>query len=376
MKKIVIIGAGVVGLNSALYALEEGFEVILIDKNKEPSQETSLQNGAQLSFTHIHPMLYSFSILELIYAVFSRKRAIVLDWKSFFKIIKCFIAKFLFSKKRDFFKFSYAGREEFLKVAKKIGIAEQDYSKGIIHIFKKNKKFKQYLHLLQGQKYFSYDILDKKQIEKELPNINANFALLCMDDFCLDTQIFTKKIYAYLLKNKNFSFLGEKKAKSFKLIDKNISKVLLDSGDSVDCDYCVDATGTMFFKNEDLLRAKGYSVNLKLDNDLQYGIIDGENKLVYSPLKKKLRVAGFYDFSFSKKTEKYRKKFFLNKLPKNTEDVEVWEGVRTLSKDGFPVIEQDKKIKNLYFNLGHSNLGWTLSFISAKILIEKIKQRK
>ena len=50
MKKIAVIGAGITGMSSALYASHKGYDVTIYDKNRYAAMETSFANGA--SFQH------------------------------------------------------------------------------------------------------------------------------------------------------------------------------------------------------------------------------------------------------------------------------------------------------------------------------------
>ena len=46
---------------------------------------------------------------------------------------------------------------------------------------------------------------------------------------------------------------------------------------------------------------------------------------------------------------------------------------RPVSPDGLPIICKDREISNLYFNIGHGFLGWTLSCASAKLITDIIE---
>ena len=46
---------------------------------------------------------------------------------------------------------------------------------------------------------------------------------------------------------------------------------------------------------------------------------------------------------------------------------------RPVSPDGLPIISKDREISNLYFNIGHGFLGWTLSCASAKLITDIIE---
>ena len=53
--KIVILGAGVIGVSAAYLLGTRGHEVEVIERNNASSLETSFANGGQLSFSHAEP---------------------------------------------------------------------------------------------------------------------------------------------------------------------------------------------------------------------------------------------------------------------------------------------------------------------------------
>ena len=53
--KILILGAGVIGVTSAWYLAADGHEVTLIDRAAAPGMETSFANGGQISASHAEP---------------------------------------------------------------------------------------------------------------------------------------------------------------------------------------------------------------------------------------------------------------------------------------------------------------------------------
>ncbi len=69
--KILILGAGIIGVTSAYYLAKEGHEVSVIDINNSPGQAgCSYANGAQLSFCHIEPWINRASIFNIIKNIF------------------------------------------------------------------------------------------------------------------------------------------------------------------------------------------------------------------------------------------------------------------------------------------------------------------
>ncbi len=53
---VVVVGAGVIGLSSALYLARAGLEVTLVERNQDVALETSFANGGQLSYNNVAPL--------------------------------------------------------------------------------------------------------------------------------------------------------------------------------------------------------------------------------------------------------------------------------------------------------------------------------
>ena len=53
--KVIILGAGVVGVTSAWYLREAGHDVTVVERQPGPGLETSFANGGQISVSHAEP---------------------------------------------------------------------------------------------------------------------------------------------------------------------------------------------------------------------------------------------------------------------------------------------------------------------------------
>ena len=53
--RVVVLGAGLVGVASAWYLAEAGHEVTVVDRQPEAARETSYANGGQISTSHAEP---------------------------------------------------------------------------------------------------------------------------------------------------------------------------------------------------------------------------------------------------------------------------------------------------------------------------------
>ena len=53
--KVIVMGAGIIGVSTAWYLVNEGHEVTVIDRQPEAALETSFANGAQISVSFCEP---------------------------------------------------------------------------------------------------------------------------------------------------------------------------------------------------------------------------------------------------------------------------------------------------------------------------------
>jgi len=64
--KVVVLGSGVVGTCSAWWLLQHGHEVVVIDREAGPAQETSFANGGQISVSYAEPWANPQAPLKLL----------------------------------------------------------------------------------------------------------------------------------------------------------------------------------------------------------------------------------------------------------------------------------------------------------------------
>src|SRR5438552_15179136 len=54
-KTILVLGAGIIGVTSAWYLRQAGYDVTVLDRQPAAGMETSFANGGQVSVTHVQP---------------------------------------------------------------------------------------------------------------------------------------------------------------------------------------------------------------------------------------------------------------------------------------------------------------------------------
>jgi len=128
--------------------------------------------------------------------------------------------------------------------------------------------------------------------------------------------------------------------------------------------------------------AKGYSLTVRhrcWSQAPRRPIVDDGRKAALTPLGDRIRVAGTVEFAgWDTSLNPTRGRMLdqalhdvLPELPQTTEPPVHWAGLRPLTPDGRPILGRSS-IPNLYLNIGHGPLGWTLACGSGLALAELI----
>jgi D-amino-acid dehydrogenase len=127
--------------------------------------------------------------------------------------------------------------------------------------------------------------------------------------------------------------------------------------------------------------AKGYSVTIPTEGSNAApvtSLTDDENKLVYSNLGGRLRVAGTAELSgYARNLNLRRCRAILDNarslFPRagNFAKATFWTGLRPTTPSNIPYIGRTR-YRNLWLNTGHGTLGWTMSAGSGHRVVEMI----
>lgn len=134
-----------------------------------------------------------------------------------------------------------------------------------------------------------------------------------------------------------------------------------------------------FSGKKPVLGIKGVSLTFPAGTDApDLSVTDAGGKFVIMRLGDQVRIAGYAMFSddltvppekIQRLTEKARA--LMPGAAQFDETPDIWVGARPTTPDDLPMIGQ-AGAANLFVNAGHGSLGWTLALGSAEILVEKI----
>jgi D-amino-acid dehydrogenase len=404
--KVLVLGAGVVGVASAWYLAEAGHEVSVVDRQPQPGMETSFANGGQISASHAEPWAKP-SVLPKILRWLGREDAPLLfraraDWAQWMWAL-------------GFLRECLPGRFE-RNCRALAGLAA--YSRGCLRALRENTRL-QYDHLTRGILHFATDPADFEVlargaeamrglgIERQVKSASECFALepalkdsqdrvaggvYTPDDESGDACRFTQEL-ARLAEERGVQFRLGSSVRAIRTAAAEVLDVTLE-GESLRADAYVVAMGSYspLLLNPIGLRIpvyplKGYSVTLRLGPEHEavaptVSLTDEGRKIVISRLGSRLRAAGTAELAgYDTTVNSVRCAAIARRLAElfpglaGITAYDTWSGLRPATPNNVPIIGRTG-LRNLFLNTGHGTLGWTLACGSAKALADLISGRR
>jgi D-amino-acid dehydrogenase len=133
-----------------------------------------------------------------------------------------------------------------------------------------------------------------------------------------------------------------------------------------------------------VLPLKGYSITVRPEAGAMLpraSITDIRRKIVFAPLGDTVRVAGFVEIGNDDRSIPPRRIGALLEAAREVLGYEVidgnlqpWAGLRPATPSGRPIIGRSP-LANLFLNVGHGSLGWTLAAGSARLVCDAVAGR-
>ncbi|WOB08276.1 D-amino acid dehydrogenase [Piscinibacter gummiphilus] len=404
--KVVVLGAGIVGISTAWYLLEQGHEVTVVDRQLDAALETSFANGAQISVSYCEPWAHPSAPLKVIKwlahddsPLLFRPKLDVHQWRwglSF--LANCTHAAF----ERNVAQLVALGRyshESLKALVAQTGIEYDRLERGILHFFCNAKDFDGAAAGAEimrrhgvGRRILSRD--EVLQVEPALRGFAGHIVggTFTASDESGDARSFTQQL-ARRCEARGATFLYEHDVAGFDVAGGELQAVRVrqrHESRTLRADAFVAALGS---HTAPLLRplgvylniypAKGYSATFKLRHPERASVvsmIDDTRKIAISRLGDTVRVAGTaemagYDTSLDTATAQVRCAALVKRYEEifpgvaDTREPNFWAGLRPSTPNNIPYIGRTR-IGRLWVNAGHGTLGWTHGAGSGRALAE------
>ncbi|MBT1159925.1 D-amino acid dehydrogenase [Aminobacter anthyllidis] len=398
--RIVILGAGVIGVTSAYYLAKQGHKVTVLDRQAGPALETSFANAGEISPGYASPWAAPGIPQKAMKWLFMKHAPLIIQpmldvstWRWVTAMLRnCTSARYALNKSRMVRLAEYS-RDQLIALRDDTGIQYDHRTQGTLQLFRYQKQLDgmaKDIEVLQSDGV-PYEVLDPAGCvgaEPGLAPVREKIAggLRLPNDETGDCFKFTNEL-AKLAEGLGVEFRYNVKLESLRQEGKRIVAVRTSEGE-VEADMFVGALGSFtpsFVKPLGLrvpvYPVKGYSITVPIVDESKAPvstIMDDTYKIAITRLGDRIRVGGMAEIAgFNTDLSASRKatlQFSVEDLFGGAADqsrATFWSGLRPMTPDGTPVIGRTK-FDNFYLNTGHGTLGWTMACGSGRVLADMI----
>ncbi|MFG4004954.1 NAD(P)/FAD-dependent oxidoreductase [Flavobacterium aquidurense] len=397
MKKVSIIGGGIIGLCSAYYLAKEGYEVTIFDQSAM-DDGCSYGNAGMIVPSHIIPLAQPGMIAQGMKWMFNsqspfyvkpRLDADLIKWGlQFYKHANAKHVEKAMPALRDLSLLSKELYQDFAKENNSFFYEE----KGLLMLYKTEKVgHEMFLEGREAEKLgLKVDYLSAADVSKLEKGTKTD--VLGAVHYKSDAHLYPQKFLQFIkkeLEHLKVAIHSATTVQDFVFDHNKITKIITDKG-TFDTDEVILAAGSWSPSlakklgiSISILPGKGYSFTLK-DKSHKPSIpsILCEGKVAVTPMNNDIRFGGTMEITHTGDTKinKNRLQGIVNSIndfyPEleigMPEEKETWFGFRPCTPSGMPIITRSKKVVNLTFATGHAMMGLSLAPATGKIITEII----
>ncbi len=402
MHHIAVIGAGITGVTSAYALAKQGYSVTVIDRLRYCAMETSYANGGQLSACNAEVWNSTSTILKGMRWMLRRDAPLLVNpspnWHKYSWMAEFVrhVGNYRENTLRTT-RLAIESRKHLFKMAEDEGIAFDLERRGILHVFHDKKSFE------AGRRVNA--LLREGGLERhevtpdEARDIEPTLTTECYGGFYTpsdatgDIHKFTRGL-AQACERRGVQFLMDTEVDGIASVGQvHRLSITRAAGpmERLDADAVIVCAGTasrrfasMLGDRLNIYPVKGYSITVELEDEQSVAgapwvsLLDEEAKIVTSRLgRDRFRVAGTAEFNgYNKDIRADRIQPLTNWVRRHFPQVDTsrvipWAGLRPMMPDMMPRVMAGRR-PGVFYNTGHGHLGWTLSAITAQMLVDEI----
>lgn len=410
--RIIVMGAGVIGITSAWYLAKAGHEVVVLERNSGAARETSFGNGGQISVSHAEPWANPAAPFKLLKwlgredaPLLFRLRADPAQWRWGLKFLRECPGKRSTCNLVQLLNLGTYSRDSLQALRSETGIEYDQLTRGILHFYTSRKEFDAALEPARVMRELGcerqvIDTAEVVRLEPAMAHIAPQLvgATYTSEDESGDVHMFTTRL-ARLCAARGVSLRYGVRVQRLRTTDESggdLAGVEIAAEDGsyevVRGDAYVLALGSFSPAlaaqagiRLDIYPAKGYSATLPVldaSKAPSVSLTDDEFKLVYSRLGERLRIAGTAELNgYAMDLNPVRCEAIVRRTLQvfpgvsRPELATFWSGLRPATPGNVPYIGRSRR-RNLFLNTGHGTLGWTHSCGSGRAIAEIIGGRR
>ena len=403
--RVLVLGAGVVGVASAWFLREAGHDVVVVDRQPGPALETSFANGGQISASHAEPWANPAApgrILRWIgqpdAPLLVRPRAELQQWLWGAAFLRECLPSRTAANIRTILALALHSRDVVKRLRRQLALEYDCVERGILHFYTDRREFEASLApaaLMRelGCSRRSISPAEAVALEPALATVEHRIvgADYCAEDESGDAHRFTQQLTQHCVE-RGVQFRFGSTATSILLSDGHACGAVLRDARGNLCEQPADATLVCLgVESVALLRGvgqrlmiypgKGYSATFDVVDPSrapQLSLTDDEFKLVFSRFGSRLRVAGTAEIAgWGMELDPRRCEALTRRTAQlfpgacDYEKPNYWAGRRPVTPSNVPYLGSTR-IAGLFLNTGHGTLGWTLGPGNGELIAQAI----
>jgi len=397
--KVIVLGAGLLGVTSAYFLRQQGYDVTVVDRQASAAAETSFANGGQISVSHAEPWANPGAPLKVLKwlgkedaPLLFRLRADARQWRWGLQFLReCTPARTRHNIEQIVRLGTYS-RDTLQQLRRDRDISYDERTQGILHFYTSQEEFDaaeapaaQMRDLGCDRRVISAD--EAVKIEPALAHIRPKLAgaTYTSEDESGDANRFARELVKRCEQD-GVQFLMSHTVTALRTAGGEIDHVEATDNEGrfrrLRADAYVLAMGSLspllakpLGIELPIYPAKGYSVTMPVKDASmahQVSLTDDEFKLVFSRLGDRLRIAGTAELNgYDRDLNRVRCEAIVRRVEElfpgagDTEQAQFWTGLRPATPSNVPLIGRTK-VGRLFLNTGHGTLGWTHACGSGK----------
>jgi D-amino-acid dehydrogenase len=398
-ESVTIIGSGIIGICCALKLQSQGYQVTLIDK-QAPAAGCSGGNAGHFATEQIFPMA-SLALLKQLPSILLNPNGPLSIKPSYFPKALPWMLRFLLAARKNQFdkgtkalsalnQAAMSSYKPLLKMAKAENLIEQ---KGYLLAFEGTQALKLAQEEMSQLKPYNIKqcLIDENEIKQLEPKLkNCKTAVYYPDIYHTINPLKLAQSLFDSFYDQGGQFYKTEVLAVKPSSDGSIN--LSTATHTIKANKVIIAAGAYSKKLVKELGHKipldterGYHLMLNHKNLLNRPVAFAQRKFIITPMDKGTRLAGTVEFAGLKSAANWKRadmllnhaQYFLTSLSQtNPENSERWMGFRPSFPDSLPVIDQDKKLPNLFYAFGHQHLGLTQAAVTADLIDDLVNAKK
>ncbi len=396
-KRILVVGAGIIGTGIAAYLQREGHRVTIVDR-LEPGRACSFGNGGGIGVTSIPPLSTPGVIWKIPRWLMHPEGPLALRWAHLPALLPWLVrflragdprrVKTITDATTAILAPCYEAWAPLFRDAKLDHLVRHS---GVIHLYPDEaaRDADRYQWRLREERGLHFERIGRDELRQLVPGLTPDITAAMYEPqwrFVRDPYLIVRGLADHVLANGG-TILRED-VRGFEFGADGVGAVITDRGRHTP-DRIVIAAGAWSHRLSKMLGSRvplesqrGYHVTMPNTGlDLRHIMIDPSGKMGITPMAMGVRFGGTSEFAGVDAPPDYRRTRALVARAKrlfpglDASGSTEWAGDRPLLPDSLPAIGPSPRHKNVIYAFGHSHIGMALGGITGKLVAELVADR-